>query len=283
MQVKTLYDRTPAGGMLSSDLRQSYDGELNFPKPFASRPFIIGNFVQTLDGIVSFKIPGHSGGPDISGRNEEDAFLMGLLRACADAVLVGEETYRIAKKHLWTADFIYPKRREEFQALRDKLGKRSPHPLTVIASGKGTVELTGALFQQSEVRAVVLTTKKGKERIDQTHGTTLPCDVQVLPGDTVLDAGDMAGLLYRSYGVQLLLHEGGPSLFASFLVQDLIDELFITVAPQIVGRGSSGERPNLSGALSLGPEQAIWTTLLSVKRAEAGHLFLRYRREREGA
>ncbi|HEU5406850.1 MAG TPA: hypothetical protein VFU48_03735, partial [Nitrospira sp.] len=59
--------------------------------------------------------------------------------------------------------------------------------------------------------------------------------------------------------------------------QSLLDELFLTMAPQIIGRSRTGERPTFSGPLGLTPEQAIWGTLLSVKQAKSGHLFLRYR------
>jgi riboflavin biosynthesis pyrimidine reductase len=275
MQVKTLYDATGAPGLLSDVLRRLYDGNLGFPQDL-TRPFIVGNFVQTLDGIVSFKMPGLSGGAEISGRNEEDAFIMGLLRSCADAVMIGEETYRVASGHLWTAEFIYPKLKDEFQALRRRLEKRTPHPLTIIASGKGNVDLNGALFKQSEVKNVVLTTKKGKEEIERRHGTTLPCDVQVLSGETSLQASDMAALLYDVYGVKWLLHEGGPMLFAAFLEQNLVDELFLTIAPQVVGRGAMRERPAFSGQLAFGPNEARWGRLLSIKTAATGHLFLRY-------
>src|SRR5689334_3746544 len=101
MRLKTLYDGTDSSGRLSAELQALYDGDLSFPDACRQRPFVIGNFVQTLDGVVSFKIGGHSGGGDISGRNEEDTFVMGLLRSCADAVLIGEETYRVAQGHLW--------------------------------------------------------------------------------------------------------------------------------------------------------------------------------------
>jgi riboflavin biosynthesis pyrimidine reductase len=237
---------------------------------------VIGNFVQTLDGIVSLKIPGLSGGGEISGRNEEDTFIMGLLRSYADAVLIGEETFRVGEGHLWTADFIYPKLRNEFESLRHRLKKPSAHPLTVIVSGKGNVDLTSALFKHSDIKSVVLTTKRGMEYLQQKHGTPLPCDVHVLPGHMILDASDMATMLYDSYGVRLLLHEGGPMLFSAFLEKGLVDQLFLTSAPQIVGRGASGERPGFSGRLSFGPDQAMWATLLSVKSANTGHLFLRY-------
>ena len=281
MQVKTLYDATGSAGLLSDVLRRLYDGNLGFSQAPA-RPFIVGNFVQSLDGIVSFKIPGLSGGGEISGRNEEDTFIMGLLRACADAVIIGEETYRVAHQHLWTADFIYPKLKDEFQSLRRSLEKRTTYPLTVIASGKGNVDLNGALFKQSEVKSVVLTTKKGKEQIERRHGTMLPCDLQVLAGEASLQASDMAALLYGAYGVKLLLHEGGPMLFAPFLQDNLVDELFLTIAPQIVGRGAMRERPAFSGQLSFGPDEARWGTPQSIKTAASGHLFLRYRLKAKG-
>ena len=269
--------------MLPAHLKALYDGDLSFPEVPGSRPFVMGNFVQTLDGMVSFKIPGFSGGGDISGRNEEDTFIMGLLRSYADAVLIGEDTFRVGEGHLWTADFIYPKLKDEFDGLRRKLGKRSRHPLTVIVSGKGNVELRGALFEQPDVRRVVLTTKKGKDYLQGKHGTPLPCDVHTLPGDRFVDASDMTSLLYDFYGVKLLLHEGGPTLFSSFLQKSLVDELFLTIAPQIIGQGASGERPSFAGRLSFGPDQALWSDLLSVKSAATSHLFLRYSRQSIGA
>jgi riboflavin biosynthesis pyrimidine reductase len=281
MQLKTLYDATGPNGLLSAALRRLYDGNLGFREDLA-RPFIVGNFVQTLDGVVSLKIPGLSGGADISGRNEEDTFIMGLLRCCADAVIVGEETYRVAEGHLWTAEFIYPKLKDEFHALRRTLEKRTTHPLTVIASGKGNVDLNGALFTQSGVKSVVLTTKRGKEQIERRHGATLPCDVQVLSGEASLQPSDMAAVLYEVYGVKVLLHEGGPRLFAPFLQHHLVDELFLTIAPQVVGRGSMRERPAFSGELSFSPAEALWGIPVSIKTAASGHLFLRYRWQSTG-
>ena len=62
-------------------------GELGFPEPPASRPWTYSNFVQSLDGIVSFKGK-HAAGSDIS-HSQEDRWLMDLLRAHADAVMVG--------------------------------------------------------------------------------------------------------------------------------------------------------------------------------------------------
>jgi len=279
LEIKTLYDRTgsPPSPCLTKILRASYDGELFFSDS-SKKPLVFANFVQTLDGVVSLKIPGKSGGADISGRNEEDAFIMAALRAYADAVLIGEDTFRNAPGHVWTAGCVYPPFEKAFEAFRKQMGKDALHPLNVVVSGRGHADLNERLFKQEEVRRLVLTTEKGAARLQQRYGRPLPAVVRVLPGDRVLDPSDMVTLLHAEYGVKLLLHEGGPTLFSMFLQQALLDELFLTVAPQIVGRGGTGERPSFSGPLGLAPEQAIWGTLLSVKQAsKSGHLFLRYR------
>jgi riboflavin biosynthesis pyrimidine reductase len=279
LEIKTLYDGTaaPPSPCLTKILRAAYDGDLSFSDP-SGRPLIVANFVQTLDGIVSLKIPGKSGGTEISGRNEEDAFIMGALRACADAVMFGEDTFRNAPGHVWTAGCMYPPFEKEFYAFRNHEGKASLHPLNVVVSGVGHVDLHQPLFKHEEIRSLVLTTPQGAEHLKRTYGATLPASVRVLPGEATLNPSDMVALLHTEYGVKLLLHEGGPTLLSSFLEEALLDELFLTVSPQIVGRGPTGERPAFSGPLGLAPEQAIWGTLLSVKQAaKSGHLFLRYR------
>lgn len=279
MRITTLYDHageTDATG-LSDALRSLYDGDLAFPPHLGPRPFIVGNFVQTVDGIVSLKDPGHAGGRDISGRNEEDAFIMGLLRCYADAVLVGEETFNVGHGHLWTPEFVAPRFADQYRAVRSRLGKASAHPLNVIVSGRGTVSLDEPLFRREDIKSLVLTTETGATSLRRKYGTSLPADVRVLPGEALLDAADIVSLLSDGEGVKLLLHEGGPMLFSSFLKQRLIDELFLTVAPHIAGRGLSVERPTFASHLDLPPNETLWGRLLSVRIAAGGHLFLRYR------
>ncbi|HEU4685461.1 MAG TPA: dihydrofolate reductase family protein [Nitrospira sp.] len=278
MQLSTLYlEEDDSFIRLTGGLRRRYGGDLSFPALPRHRAVVIGNFVQSIDGVVSLKLPGKSGGADISGRNQEDTFVMGLLRAVADAVLIGEETFRTAAGHVWTADFIYPELAEEFQAFRRELGKPAPHPINVIVSGAGRVDLQQPLFRRDDVRSLVLTTKQGEEALKMRFGRVLPARVHVLPGERLIRSQDIVASLHSEYGVQCLLHEGGPMLFSSFLAERVVDQLFLTMAPQIVGQGRHRERPAFSGAASFGADDALWTRLVSVKRAATGHLFLCYR------
>src|SRR5690349_7554855 len=112
--ITTLLDRdnTLEPAVLAEDLAILYGGDLRFPER-DDRPYVIGNFVSTLDGVVSFELPGKSRGGDISGFNEEDRFIMGLLRSSPDAAIVGAGTLRdVSKGHLWLAEHVYPEARD---------------------------------------------------------------------------------------------------------------------------------------------------------------------------
>src|SRR3569832_2300330 len=71
-------------------------GRLGFPGPPPDRPRTYANFVQTVDGIASLLGPDPSGG-DIA-QSAEDRWLMDLLRAHADAVLLGMGTLKAARR-----------------------------------------------------------------------------------------------------------------------------------------------------------------------------------------
>ena len=110
-------------------------GPLRFP-PHPDRPYVVGNFVTSLDGVAALEEPGYAGGGPISGHNPHDRMVMGLLRAVADAVIVGAGTQRAANpRHLWTAEYIAPALADAYQALRARLG-RPRSPLNVVITAR---------------------------------------------------------------------------------------------------------------------------------------------------
>ena len=44
---------------LPKELRELYDGDLHFRESRLARPFVIANFVSTLDGVASYAIKGN--------------------------------------------------------------------------------------------------------------------------------------------------------------------------------------------------------------------------------
>ncbi len=247
-------------------------GRLQFP-PHPDRSYVFGNFVTTLDGVVSLNVPGRSGGGEISGSNPHDRMVMGLLRAIADVVIVGAGTLRAVPRHLWTAEHVYPPLADAYRLLRTGLGRSGP-PLNVIVTARGEIDLGLRVFQSGEVPVLILTTRHGSQRIREHD---LPQSVQVMEVSDPdrLSARSILNMVSRARQSDLILTEGGPQLIGDFFAEKCLDELFLTLAPQVAGRDDSTERPGLVAGKSFAPAHPLWGTLIGAKRG-GSHLFLRY-------
>ena len=282
MPIRTLVDRDQdkLKPSLTPGLRELYDGDLHFKPSPPERPFVFANFVSTLDGVVSYAVKGQASGSAISGTDPADRFIMGLLRASADAILVGARTvHDTGPQSLWTAESIYPDAKHLYADYRVNVLHKPQRPLLVIVSGSGKLDLRRAIFRMPEARTVVMTTPAGRDALTRAGAAELP-SVQIHAldsGSRKLDALAMLRLLQAQYGIRSLLHEGGPSLFGEFLTAQVVDELFLTLSPQIAGRMSDALRPALVQGTEFMPECAPWFQLLSVKQS-ADYLYLRYQR-----
>ena len=279
--IRTLFRGESESGepLLPEGLRIQYDGDLRFPAAPSERPYLIANFVSTIDGVVSFNIPGLSGGGPISGTNDGDRLIMGLLRASADAVLIASGTVNaVSPEHLWLPEYICPAKKDSYGYYRSLL-KKTEHPLIVIVSGTGRLDLNRAVFQTPGIRVVIITTEEGLRCLDQAGANTLPStEVRPQPGPHGRIAPEaILMFLKKEFGVGLVLMEGGPSLFGEFVACRLVDELFLTIAPQIAGRIRQNPRPALVEGAEFTPATAPWLKLVSAKKA-GDHLYLRYRR-----
>ena len=91
---------------------------MTFP---AARPYLVANFVQTIDGVVAFGARGGDNAGTVSMDSEIDRRVMALLRAHADAIVIGAGTFRIARTHQWSPGGLVPDEADAFDALRATL------------------------------------------------------------------------------------------------------------------------------------------------------------------
>jgi riboflavin biosynthesis pyrimidine reductase len=263
------------GGRLPPGLADRFAGELTIElRP--DRPTIVANFVSTIDGAVSLgpSEPG-AGGGEISGFSEADRFMMSLLRGLADVVIVGAGTVRVGRKHIWTARFVEPALASVLAAWRSELGL-APQPTTIVVTASGDLDPTHAGLNDPEVPVIVATTPAGAERLGKlplaSHvRVEVAGDEKHVPANAVLD-------VVRGTGARVALCEGGPHLFGELLKARLIDGLFLTLAPQVVGRDATGKRLALVEGTNFGDGPGRWANLACVRRA-GDDLFLRYRFE----
>lgn len=261
------------GGLLPPGLAGRYAGELAVPLP-SDRPAVIANFVTSLDGVVALGGAEGSGGGEISGFSDPDRFVMALLRGMADAVMIGAGTLRVGRQHVWTAAALQPALAGEIAAWRSELWL-APQPTTIVVTASGNIELTHAGLTHLDVPVIVATTREGAQRLEALPHTSNVRIVATGEGDHV-PVGALMEIVAEA-GVRLLLCEGGPHLFAELLRARLVDELFLTLAPQTIGRTEASHRLGLVEGLTFG-SNGRWASLVSVRRA-GDDLFLRYRFE----
>lgn len=247
---------------LPEPIEVEYAGHLGF-----CDRVLYANFVSSLDGVV--QIPGlQHVGSQLNRGNKADRFVMGLLRACADAVLVGAETLRASPGTRWTAERAYPLFSSEFKALRSSLGRPSS-PLLVVVSESGNLDPDHPGLD-AEALLVVPEKTVGELRPRFREG------VQFLgyPGARV----EWTWLLEQlhSRGADAILSEAGPRSMGEMLRSGLVDELFLTISPSVVGQGISSERGGFGGPVDLLGLEGRAPHLASVRRSQS-HLFLRYR------
>jgi riboflavin biosynthesis pyrimidine reductase len=246
---------------LPDELVRLYGGGLALPQRC-----VFANFVETIDGVVAMPAIERSNAL-VSDESEADRFVMGLLRAVADVVVVGSGTMLASPKGTWRADRVYPPAAAAYAELRRRLGK-SEHPAVAIVTAGGSFDPTHPVL---ELGAVVLTTEAAAPDLRASvPGATEVVGVNV--GDWVDPAAALAALHAR--GHEHVLSEGGPTLFTSFVAAGLIDDLFLTVSPLLAGR--SGEpRLSLADGAELLPDVRVAGELVSIRR-HGNHLFLRY-------
>jgi riboflavin biosynthesis pyrimidine reductase len=230
-------------------------------------PCVVANFVESLDGVVAVpRLPrSHA---LLGDESDADRFVLALVRACADAVVVGSGTLLASPRGTWRIDRAYPPAAEALLELRAARG-RPEQPLVVVVTTGASLDPGHPVLASG---ALVLTTEVGAPGLQ----ASLPAASEVV----AVNDGDSVDLavaleLLRDRGCSVVLAEAGPSMFGSLVASRLVDELFVTVSPVLAGRAATDVRLGLVEGVELLPQTRVAGRLRSV-RAHGSHLFLRY-------
>lgn len=228
--------------------------ELVLPGPrVRDLPYVAANMVSSVDGTAS--VSGKASGIG----SQEDRRVMRVLRSLVDAVMVGAGTLRAEKLNLGLDE------------------PSSRQPLAVIVGGAEDLDLERLVDSSQETLVVTPAETQGTRRSHAGSGEQEDGNPRRLripaSGRGRVDLESLLKTLRADHGVQRLLVEGGPSLNRALLDANLLDELFLTLAPKLL--------PGCGPQIILGDPQrpddsAAGLRLLSVHAAE-DELFLRYR------
>lgn len=229
--------------------------DLDFPILPADRPYTAINMVTSVDGKATL------GGKAYAIGSRVDHLVMRRVRAAADGVLNGAETLR--------KEDVNPSVPAALQTRRIELGLAS-QPTAIVVTATADLPLDRTFFRSEAFSRVVVTT----ERAPRDRVAVLEAHARVLRlGEDAVDFQAMMRVLAGELGIRRLVVEGGPTINSALIAEGLVDELFWTVAPKILG--GAALRTMVEGKpMSL--DQIPRLTLASLHHHE-GELFLRYR------
>lgn len=250
---------------------QRYGGALRFPDEPA--PYVVANFVSTIDGVVSLGLRDGTDSAVIGGHSAADRYVMAMLRAAADVILIGAHTLADTPGHQWTPAAVARERAGELSEYRQSLGRAASTAPLVIVTGSGRLPRHVALTQPATPVAV-LTTEQGAEALGDVGGGVQRL---VLPGSGRIDGAAVIATLQRAYQPRLVLTEGGPTLMGSLVGAGRVSELFFTLSPRIAGRDAAQPRRGMVEGFAAEASALPDYALVSVRR-DAATLLLRYRR-----
>jgi riboflavin biosynthesis pyrimidine reductase len=266
-------------------------GNFGFPAPRAGRPWIYSNFVQSLDGITTL-LGKHGSGGEIS-QSREDRWLMDLLRAHADGLLMGMNTMLEEQRSRGpeSRGIVFQVADPRLRELRQRLGKGRERNIFVTRAADLELSRYKA-FDGDAVDAAVLTSPAGAGRLRSQSGHSHVAIIAAGEGES-FDLPQGIRQLRDELGIEYLLCEGGPTLYGSLARADLVDEKFMTVSPVEVGQLVPPQQERLPSKANVAPllrptvfggpgftgENITHWTWLSCRKV-GDHQFNRYRRKR---
>jgi riboflavin-specific deaminase-like protein len=214
----------------------------------AGRPYLGINMVSSLDGkaTLDWRTKGLS--------TEVDRRLFHHLRTQADAVMVGAGTAREERYGRMTKN-------DELRQKRQNEGF-VPDALAVVVSGRLDLPPDLPLLNEPE-QAVVIATGSDAS-IPGVQGRVEYARV----GD---DLPRLMSYLHEQHGVRSVLCEGGPTLNSFLFAAGLVDELFLTMNPKVVGGAAA-----LTIVAGRELVEPVELDLVSVAEAD-GELYTRWR------
>ncbi len=218
------------------------------PTGHNGRPYVFINMVSSLDGRTA--VEGKASGIGTA----MDRKVMRTLRSKADAVMIGAGTLRAERLSLGL-----------------DAEDRAPRPLAVVLGGTGDIPLEENLVRDGRQKVLVLLADSAAEAVGGRLGRHVDLLRVQSTGSGVVDLANALEVLKAEHNVNHLLVEGGPSLNRALISENLVDEIFITLAPTLLGTDGAQAPAFIEGPLA--ERQTL--QLLSAYLTE-DELFLRY-------
>ena len=173
------------------------------------RPHVILNSAISLDGVIGER------NRRIVFSNKQDFLRVYRLRRSVDAILVGINTILTDNPRLTTHY------------------RSAKNPIRVIVDSRARIPIDSRVLNKDAATIIAVSKKASVKKINTLRGRHIGV---IVAGNRMVDLKKMMGELYKR-GIRKVLLEGGGTLNKSMLENGLVNEIYITIAPRLLGTG----------------------------------------------
>ena len=177
------------------------------------KPFVVLSAAITLDG----KIGQRNKKTILSSKS--DKIRVHKLRSKSDAILVGKNTI------------------EEDDPLLTVRQVKGKNPTRIILDSHGTIKNSSQIIKTAKKIPTIIVTSELVSKKNLSRLNSLPLNV-IVCGKKQVDLKKLVSILWKK-GIKKILLEGGGTLNFSFLKNNLIDEIIVTLTPFVLGSEGS--------------------------------------------
>lgn len=260
LKLTSLYENIPSNynyiPLNSAKIRAIYGSSLLLPPLKNNRPLVVSSFVESIDGKITYK--DSNGGTLIANSNFKDKnggladfWLMNMLRAVADAVIIGSSMLHEcvdSVAHIYDPDLE-----------KDRVNNNKPIlPMNILPTLSGhSIDYNNKIFQQEDLSLLIVSTKQGisyvKEHLTCPYIEIIPNDLHNLNytvkntigkvlvvgvGDKLIDNHSFFKIL-KKMGINLISVEASY-YFHNLLKDKLVDEIFLNYSGIYLGGNHTG-------------------------------------------
>jgi 2,5-diamino-6-(ribosylamino)-4(3H)-pyrimidinone 5'-phosphate reductase len=177
------------------------------------KSMIVLSAAITLDGKIGQR------NKKIILSSKSDKIRVHKLRSKFDAILIGKNTVE-QDDPLLTVRYV-----------------KGKNPIRIILDSHGTIKNTSKIIKTAKNVPTIIVTSQLVSKKNFSRLKNLPLDV-IVCGKNQVDLRKLVPILCKK-GIKKILVEGGGRLNLSFLKNDLINEMIITLTPFILGSDNS--------------------------------------------
>ncbi len=219
---------------------------------------------SSVDGKITLP-----GAQKVKFSTSRDLEILKDIRGRVDCLIRGGETIRKNGSPGLTSKYLQNKRIEN---------RKTRNPVNVVVTASLNFDFSKIdFFKSKEIKRIIFTIKKKNNKFlseAKKYGEVIELEKN---SNNLLDVDKIVKILTNKFGFENMLLEGGGELNFHFIEKNLVDELYLTICPYLIG----GDSKSFVGGVGFPADKMKIMKLEKISRITSNEILLIYKIQKD--